>query len=488
MTSPLPLIPTPRHVRMGEGSFRHPDPLEALTCEIDTALAAEEYALSVSESAAYLRAGSEDGLARGRATWEQVVRLSALDHAGHEGTTDPDGAAPRVRVPTLEIHDAPAFAWRGLMLDPCRHFLPLDELYRMVDVLALYRFSVLHLHLNDDQGWRIEIEGYPRLTEVGAWREATVVGHPSARPDEDTYRSERHGGFYTQAELRELVAYAKGRGITIVPEIDLPGHMQAAVAAYPELGNRPEAPVGVRTTWGISEDVLGVSDEAFAFVRAVLTQVCGIFDAPFVHIGGDEVPRVQWRESAAARAAADAWGLASVDDIQGEFTRVAHDVLAAHGRAGVGWDEVLDAPLPADTVVMNWRGADGAARALERGHRTVISTSSVLYLDFPQSSEGEPLAAAWGGPTTLETVAGAPLLPPHLSAEERALVLGIQAQAWSEYIPTPEHLHYMLFPRLLAVAERAWNEDVPGTMEDFEQRVRAHEALLSDLGIGYRPR
>src|SRR5690606_1031164 len=230
-------------------------------------------------------------LADGRNTFAQIV-------TGASG-----------QIPCVTISDRPKYAWRGLHIDVARHFLPIEELETFLDAMALHRLNVLHLHLTDDQGWRIEIKGYPRLTEVGAWRDQTLIGSMEAPEESWTFDGTPHGGFYTQAELEGLVEYARRRGIMIVPEVDLPGHMQAAVAAYPELGNKPAAQLGVREVWGISDHVLGVSDEAFAFVRDVLTQVAEIFPAPYVHIGGDECPRTEWEHSVAARTRMTEWGL-----------------------------------------------------------------------------------------------------------------------------------------------------------------------------------
>lgn len=473
----IPLIPSPAHLEARTGAWEGTDPLAALTCEVTDDLDAGEFELEIGENAIAARGGSDGALVNARLTLEQIAELCR------------NGEEEHVRIPALILRDHPRFSWRGLHIDPCRHFLPMEEVRRIVDVMGLYRLNNLHLHLTDDQGWRIEIDGYPRLTEVAAWRERTVIGHHNVKdPSADQYLEEHHGGYYTQAELRDLVAFARERGITVVPEIDLPGHMQAAIAAYPEFGAWPKVQHKVRDTWGVSEHVLGVSDKAFQFVKDVLTQVCDIFDAPYVHIGGDEVPRVEWENNPAVEAKLREWGLSEPGHVQQKYTQFAHALLTDRGRAMVGWDELLEGELPEDTVIMNWRSAETVADAARRGHDVVVSTAPTLYFDFPQSAdrESEPLAARWGGHvSTLENVYTNQLLPEGLSAEESAHILGLQAQMWSEFIPNAEHLQYMLFPRLFALAERNWNDNPPA-FEDFLERVPAHLEILERKGLRYR--
>jgi hexosaminidase len=385
----------------------------------------------------------------------------------------------------VSIVDSPTHAWRGMHLDVSRHFFPLAEIRKLVDAMALHRLNVLHLHLTDDQGWRVEIKGYPKLTEVGAWRPRTMVGHMVEDQEDFTFDDVPHGGFYTQDELRELVTFAQDRGVLIVPEVDLPGHMQAAIAAYPHLGNNPDVQLGVREVWGISDHVLGVSDEAFAFVRDVLVQICEIFPAPFVHIGGDECPRVEWEDSDAVRVRMEEWGLTRVSEVQGKYTQFAFDVLAEQGRSVVAWDEVLESHLPDDVVVMNWRSADGVGEATGRGFRTVVSTCKYTYLDYYQGSpRKEPLAI--GGHVSLKDVYTAELVPADLPDASRDLVQGIQGQLWTEYMPTAEHLEYMAFPRMCAIAERAWGSPEQ-SFSAFEERLREHLPRLTALGVNHRP-
>ncbi|MCS6712125.1 family 20 glycosylhydrolase [Brachybacterium sp. EF45031] len=467
MADPIALVPLPQSVLFSSGVWRTDDPWAELSTGINPDLDRAEYALSISPDGASLSAGSEAALADGRNTFAQIV-------AGSTG-----------EIPCVTISDRPRYAWRGLHIDVARHFLPPSELETMIDAMALHRLNVLHLHLTDDQGWRFEVRGYPRLTEVGAWRERTVIGRDGGENPDARYDERRHGGFYTQDQLRDLVEYASARGVMIVPEVDLPGHMQAAVASYPQLGNNPDRTLRVRETWGISDHVLGVSDQAFDFVRDVLVQVAEIFPAPFVHIGGNECPTIEWERSVDARTRMAEWGYSRVSEIQGRFTQFAAEVLREKGKRIIGWDEVLETHLPDDTVVMNWRSVKGLPEATSRGFQTIVANNEHLSFDHYQGDpETEPLAI--GGHTTVKDVYEADLLGSGLPADQEALILGIQGQLWTEYMPDADQLQYMAFPRVCALAERAWGSPRQD-WEQFEERLRAHLPRLDAFGIRYRP-
>jgi hexosaminidase len=422
----------------------------------------------VTPDGARLSAGSEQALRHAEQTYRQL-----LTSAGDEG------------VPGVRIADAPAFAWRGVMLDVARHFMPKDFILRLVDALELHRMNVLHLHLTDDQGWRVQIDAYPKLTEVGAWRPRSMLGRMTHDQTEFRYDERRHGGFYTKDDLREIVAYAADHGVTVVPEIDLPGHMQAAVAAYPELGNNPAKPVGVREIWGISDDVLNVNDDTVEFVRTVLREVLEIFDSPYVHLGGDECPTVQWAGSPQVRDRMVAEGIEDVHQVQGWFTRQVGTVLADGGRRLVGWDELQYADPPADAMIMAWRSAQEGEVAAKAGHQVVMAPTSHTYFDYYQADPAtEPLAI--GGLTTLQKVYEFEVVPPGLTEEERTRIVGTQCQVWTEYLAGPREVGYMLFPRLCAFAERAWGS--PHTSYDeFLARLRPHLDRIDALGINHRP-
>lgn len=471
--SDIAIVPAPRELTVEEGRWVTADPVADAVRDVVENLDATEYRIDISADGARLTAGSEDALRHAETTYAQLVE--AAEDAG-------DG---KVAVPLAHVADAPRFGWRGMMLDVARHFMPKEFVLKVIDVLALHRLNVLHFHLTDDQGWRVEIEAYPRLTEVGAWREHTMVGKMSHGQTEFTYDGKRHGGFYTKDELREIVAYAAERGITVVPEIDLPGHMQAAIAAYPELGNQPDQQLTVRPYWGISEDVLNVNDATVEFVKTVLREVLDIFPSPYVHLGGDECPSVQWGESEAAQKRQAELGLDEPGQLQGWFTAQVAEVLAETGRRLVGWDEMVETDCPKDAVIMAWRSAERGVVAAKAGHQVVMAPCESVYFDYYQGDPAtEPLAI--GGDTPLRKVYDFEVIPAALSEAEQELIIGTQCQIWTEYMEGPEQVGYMLLPRLSAFAERAWGS--PKTSYDeFLGRLRPHLARIERLGVNYRP-
>ncbi|SDS71555.1 beta-N-acetylhexosaminidase [Jiangella sp. DSM 45060] len=429
----------------------------------------EGYRLTVTPERVTIDGGTAAALARAVQTFRQLLPAAALRRA-------PVAAGP-VEVGCGEIEDAPRFEWRGVHLDVARHFQPVGFVLKLIDLAALHRLNVVHLHLTDDQGWRVEVPAHPRLTEAGSWRTETAIGRRTG-----TYDGTPHGGFFTLDDLREIVAYADARAVTVVPEIDLPGHVQAVLAAYPELGNTGQ-PVEVRHTWGISENVLAPTDEALAFARDVLDTVLDVFPGPWVHLGGDEVPRTEWRASAAAAARAAELGLASVDELQSWFLRRLHDHVTTRGRRVVGWDEVVDdGGMPADTVVMAWRGSDHGVKAMAAGHDVVMCPEDTTYFDHHQSDGvDEPLAI--GGLTTVEDVAA---WEP-AGGDGPGRLLGVQGQLWTEYLPTPSAVEYAAFPRLSALAEVAWTAPERRDAADLLNRLPAHLERLDAAGVNYRP-
>lgn len=394
-------------------------------------------------------------------------------------------------VPGISVEDRPRCGWRGVMLDVTRHFLGKDYVFALLDLLALHRLNVLHLHLNDDQGWRVEIPAHPKLTEVAAWRSETLIGHESQPEGERSFDGTPHGGYFTQQDLREIVEYAAERFIMVVPEIDMPGHMQAVVAAYPELGNTGE-PTQVRTHWGISERVLNMSDEAVAFCTDVLTEITELFPAPYVHCGGDEVPTTEWQANPRVQERMRELGLSTERELQTWFTGKIAAFLAERGRRMVGWDEILEGggpeALPDDVIVMSWRSEAGGITAAKAGLDVVMAPSSHVYFDHYQSerTDNEPLGI--GGHTPLEKVYEFDPIPAELRDDEEAAerVLGAQCQLWTEYVPTPEHADYMLFPRVCAFAEAVWRAE-PDSYSAFLERLGEHLGRLDALGVHYRP-
>ncbi|CAM3551985.1 beta-N-acetylhexosaminidase [Stackebrandtia soli] len=437
----------------------------------DATTAAEAYRIVVGTDAVTVTAAHPAGLARAVATLRQLLPPTALRAAAiNEGP---------VELPSVVIDDEPRFAWRGVMIDVARHFQPKSFLLRLIDAAALHRLNVIHLHLTDDQGWRLEVPQWPLLTEIGSWRTETVIGHALS---EQGYDGTPHGGFYTRDDLREIVAYAARHHITIVPEIDLPGHVRSVLAGYPELGNTGE-PSTVATTFGIFSEVLAPTDEALRFTQDVFDTVVDVFPSPYIHIGGDECPRSEWRASPAAVAKAAELGLDNVDHLQSWFTERFSEQLARHGRAIIGWDEILDGGAPADAVIQVWRDFAIAAKAAAKGHRVIIAPTEAVYLDYyPSTLSEEPLHIH--NMNTLDEIGGFEPVP---EGVDDALVFGVQAQLWTEYMPTPEHVEYAAFPRLAAVADLAWAGKAARAEDPFSDRIEGHLDRLDAVGINYRP-
>nr|WP_187361645.1 beta-N-acetylhexosaminidase [Phytoactinopolyspora mesophila] len=441
---------------------------------------AERYRLEVRHDGATIHAAHPAGAVRAVQVIRQLLPADTLRAAPVTDTP--------VELPCVTIEDEPRFAWRGVMLDVARHFQPKEFLLRLIDIAALHQFNVVHLHLTDDQGWRLEVPGWPKLTEIASWRTETVVGHARDNQGSD---GTPHGGFYTTADLKEVVAYAAARQITVVPEVDLPGHVRAALAAYPELGNT-DAHKPVATTFGVFDEVLAPTDESLRFARDVFDVVVDIFDSPFIHIGGDECPRTEWRQSATAQARAAELGLADVGLLQSWFTSQFADHLREHGRRVIGWDEIMDGGAPADAVIAVWREFSLAAKALAAGHDVIVGPAEAVYLDHYASDDPrEPLHIH--GHLPLETIAEFEPVPSGFAGAERddveppGQVLGVQAQLWSEYLPTPKAVEYSAFPRLAAVADMAWTSAENRRRHPVTERISSHLVRLDALGVNYRP-
>jgi hexosaminidase len=363
-----------------------------------------------------------------------------------------------------------------------RHFFPASFIEKYVDLLAAYRFNTFHWHLTDDQGWRLEILRYPRLTGVGAWRKETRVGHALGEPD--VYDGTPHGGYYTQDEVRRVVEHARRRGVAILPEIEMPGHSRAALAAYPELACTP-GPFEVATGWRTQEDVLCPGEATFRFLEGVLEEVMELFPGPYVHVGGDEAPKTRWRESPVAQEVIRREGLRDEDELQSWFMRRIERFLTAHGRRLVGWDEILEGGLAPNATVMSWRGMAGGIAAARQGHDVVMTPEFPVYFDHYQADPaGEPLAIH--GLTTLADVYAFEPVPPELTPAEAAHVLGAQANLWTEYVATPGHAEYMVLPRMLALAEVLWSPPEARDWASFQARLPAHLRRLEAMGYNYR--
>jgi hexosaminidase len=379
------------------------------------------------------------------------------------------------------VQDQPKYAWRGLHLDVSRHFFTIEEIKRYLDLMSMYKFNVFHWHLTDDQGWRIEIKKYPKLTEVGAWRDSTLNHHYTTIPR--TYTTEKYGGYYTQEQIREIVAYAKARYITVVPEIEMPGHSRAALAAYPEFSCSGDQ-FGVPGLWGVFDDIFCAHESSILFLQDILTEVLDLFPSEYIHIGGDEAPKTRWKKCKKCQAVIRENGLKDEHELQSFFIGKMDDFLTAHGRKLIGWDEILEGGLSTNAAVMSWRGMEGGIQAAEMGHEVVMSPGSHCYFDHYQStSSEEPLAI--GGFTSLKKVYEFDPMPPKLSPDQQSMILGAQANVWTEYIPDFKHVEYMVYPRAIALAQVLWSKNKPPFEEFIQVLTNTHFPLLDQKKVNY---
>lgn len=494
----IAVIPQPAHVSPGEGTFqfdnsvrvvdRFSDPRSAfqliheigaktglelqagataqrpVILEKSLHMPAESYQLKVEPSQVRLVAPDSAGLFYGIQTLVQLI--------GAEG-----------KAPVVSIEDSPRYSWRGLHLDVCRHYMPVTEIQRLLDTMALLKMNVFHWHLTDDQGWRIEIKKYPRLTEVGAWREQTI-GRPTKDAKGD---GQPHGGYYTQDQVKQVVAYAAERHITVVPEIEMPGHAVAALAAYPNL-SCTGGPFEVGQLWGVMEDIYCAgNEEVFEFNQNVLSEVLELFPSKFIHIGGDEAPKARWKECPKCQARIKEEGLKDEHELQSYVIRRIDKWLEAKGRRLIGWDEILEGGLAPGAAVMSWRGVEGGIAAASAGHDVVMTPTDFCYLDYYQSKQpGEPEAI--GGYVPLDKVYSFEPTSETLDADAAKHVLGAQANLWTEYLSTPEAVEYMLFPRAIAMAEVMWSPKESRDFQDFERRLPSILAVLKKRQIQFRSR
>lgn len=465
----------------------------SIVLSVEPDLAPEAYRIVIDGHTRRIQGGDAAGVFWGAQTFRQLLGADAYRRA----PVRPDRSWD---LPRVTIEDSPRFRWRGLMLDVARHFMPKDGVLRHLDLMAAHKLNVFHFHLTDDQGWRLQIERYPKLTETGSWRARTKFGHRASPLWED----KPHGGYYTQDDIREIVAYAAERHITVVPEIDIPGHSQAAIAAYPELGNTDvidTTSLTVWDTWGINKNVLAPTDTTLRFFEGVFEEVLDLFPADvagstrsaefskFVHIGGDECPKDQWRQSATAQKRIQELGLADEDELQSWFVRHFDNWLTARGRRLIGWDEILEGGLAPGAAVSSWRGYNGGITAARAGHDVVMCPEQQVYLDHRQhGGADEPVPI--GYVRTLEDVYRFEPVPPELTPEEARHVMGTQANVWTEVMEDQARVDYQTFPRLAAFAEVAWSS-LPAPEErdfaDFEHRMTAHYGRLDALGVAYRP-
>jgi hexosaminidase len=426
-------------------------------------LGSEGYHLSVSPAAVVVRANQPAGLFYGVQTLRQLISMA-------------NGS-----IPAVEIVDRPRFPWRGIMLDVGRHLFPMKFIKRLIDVMALHKLNVFHWHLTEDQGWRIEIKKYPKLAKIGSRRTASPVPSDREKLDEKPYH-----GYYTQEQIKEIVAYAASRFITVIPEIEMPGHSIAALAAYPNLGCTG-GPYQVRNYWGIEQDVYCAGNkQVFVFLQDVLDEVLSLFPSKFIHIGGDECPKVRWEQCPKCQDTIRWNHLKDEYELQSYFIRRIEAYLHARGRRMIGWDEILEGGLAPNASVMSWRGMEGGIQAAHEGHDVVMTPTSHCYFDYYQSSDVSAEPPAIGGFLPLEKVYAFEPVPLGCTAGEAQHILGAQGNLWTEYVSTPKHAGYMLFPRTTALAEVVWSVTDNRNFADFEQRLQAFLPHLKKMGMNYR--
>ncbi len=442
---------------------------------VDTTIRKKEgYAIRVTSRNIIIRAGSAAGLFYAVQTIRQLMPPEVENHKVISGF--------KPAVPACEIDDEPVFAYRGILLDCARHLFSVAEIKRFIDIMAMHKLNTMQWHLTDDQGWRLEIRKYPKLTETGAYRKETLVGHSRNKPP--VYDGIRYGGFYSQDEVRDIVSYAAQRFITVIPEIEMPGHALAALASYPQI-SCTGGPFEVRTRWGIEENVFCAGkDVTFDFLEDVLTEVTDLFPSEYIHIGGDECPKVRWEKCTDCQARIKKEGLKDEKELQSYFRRRIEKFLNSKGRKLIGWDEILEGGLPPDATVMSWRGTKGGIEAARKGHNVIMTPYTSVYLDYYQAEpESEPLAI--GGYLPLERVYEYDPVPGELNNEEKKHILGIQGNIWTEYIATPDHLEYMAFPRVFAIAETGWTPERLKDFEDFMARFSVLGKRYDEMGINY---
>ena len=454
-------------------------PASGIQFRIDRSLARlgpEGYVLDVRPARIVARASGPAGLFYAIQTLRQLLPPQIFRDA-------PTGQTAWT-IPAVSIEDQPRFGWRGAHLDTGRHFMPKEFVKKYIDLIALHKLNTFHWHLTEDQGWRLEIKQYPKLTDVGAWRKETIVGR-NRRDAQAQYDGKRHGGFYTQEDAREIVAYAKARFVTVVPEIEMPGHAMAAIASYPELGLGD--PVEVATRWGVFSDILNAEPSTVTFMQNVLTEVMAIFPGRYIHVGGDEADKTKWKTNERIQARIKELGVGDEHGLQSWFIRQMDAFLTRHGRRLVGWDEILEGGLAENAVVMSWRGTKGGIDAARAGHDVVMAPTSNTYLDYAQSKDlsREPIGQSAVLP--IETVYAYEPLPDELEPQFTKHVLGAQAQLWTEYMATPKDVEYMAYPRLSALAEVVWTPRERKDYAAFTARLAAHAERLRALDVNFRP-
>ena len=436
----------------------------SFTLVSDSTLGAEGYTLVSNQNGVTIQAATTAGLFYGVQSLIQLVSS--------------DGK----QIPHVDIKDYPRFSYRGLHLDVSRHMFPVEFVKKYIDLMARHKFNRFHWHLTEDQGWRIEIKKYPKLQEIAAYRNETLIGHAGDTPEK--FDGVKYGGYYTQEEIKEVVQYAADRFVTIIPEIELPGHSLAELSAYPELGCTG-GPYTAATKWGVFDDVFCAGkEETFNFLQDVLDEVIQLFPGEYIHIGGDECPKTQWEKCPHCQKRLKAEGLNDEHELQSYFIQRIEKYVNSKGRKIIGWDEILEGGLAPNATVMSWRGEEGGIAAAQQQHDVIMTPGNWCYLDhYQDSSKTEPLAI--GGLTPVSEVYSYEPVPPQLSAEEAKFILGAQGNVWTEYMKTSEHVEYMVYPRACALAEVVWSPKESRDYTDFLQRMQPHFIRLQDWNVNF---
>ncbi len=435
----------------------------------------ENYDLTINENQIYFLAEGSAGLFYGIETLLQLMPLEKSD---------------KVKIPCVQIKDAPRYQWRGMHLDCSRHFFTKDEVKKYIDYLAMYKFNIFHWHLVDDQGWRIEIKKYPLLTSVGGARKETIVGKPTWEKDgtpskNDKYDGISYGGFYTQEDVKEIVAYAQSKYITVVPEIEMPGHSLAALAAYPQF-SCTGGPFETYTKWGVSDDVYCAGNDAtFAFLEDILAEVMPLFPGKYIHIGGDECLKDRWKACPKCQKRIADEKLKNVEELQSYFITRIEKYLNAQGKQIIGWDEILEGGLAPNAAVMSWRGTKGGIEAAKQKHYVVMSPGKPCYFDHYQSKDKTKEPLAIGGFNPLDSVYAYNPTPKMLNEDESKYIMGAQANVWTEYISSFQQVEYMAMPRMAALSEALWTPLDKKNYKDFVARLKLHAPMLDGMGVNY---
>lgn len=461
------IIPLPTSVEL-DGRHRtltlngEPPVHDVITPDIDNA---EGWRMTVNSKGITIEGSTEAGIFYAHQVLRQIM------------------AAQPHELPWAVVQSTPRFAYRGMHLDVCRHFFSKDVVKNYIDMMALHGMNTLHWHLSDDQGWRIEIKSWPRLTQVGAWRQRTVIGRNMG-----IYDDSLHGGYYTQDDIREIVEYAAARHITIIPEIDMPGHMVAALAAYPELGCTG-GPYEVWPDWGVSDDILCAGNpRVYHFLCDVLREVMALFPSDIIHLGGDEAPKTRWKQCQRCRQKMQEEGLDSEESLQGYMVRQMEQLLRQQGRRLMGWDEIMYCDVPATAVIMNWRDWDGVDDPARMGFDVVRTPNSTLYFDhYQKPADDWSTTLLFGGYSPLERVYSYEPAPDALTAGEQSHVIGVQANLWTEYIAYPQLIEYQVLPRMAALAEVQWVQPAQKDYGHFLERLPRLLALYDEQGWHYCP-